>query len=96
MTERLFTDNQVSDIVSSIDVDELCDTRTLKVDDNTEVKVYFGNVGFDAVCYRWSLDEYGDMDWLEAGRACVIGSGEFEDDLLYGLQLALERATMPC
>lgn len=85
---RLFTDEQVNDILFGIDMDELCDTRTLKVGDDVMVKLYFGNVGFDAICYQW-----GDNDWLEASRALVVGTGDFEDDLLYGLQLALQRAT---
>lgn len=86
--DRLFTDEQVNDILFGIDMDELCDTRTLKVGDNVMVKLYFGNVGFDAICYQW-----GDNDWLEASRALVWGTGDFEDDLLYGLQLVLQRAT---
>lgn len=85
---RLFTDEQVNDILLGIDTDELCDSRTLKVGDDVMVKLYFGNVGFDAICYQW-----GDNDWLEASRVLVVGTGDFEDDLLYGLQLALQRAT---
>lgn len=85
---RLFTDEQVNDILLGIDTDELCDSRTLKVSDDVMVKLYFGNVGFDAICYQW-----GDNDWLEASRVLVWGTGDFEDDLLYGLQLALQRAT---
>ena len=85
---RLFTDEQVNDILLGIDTDELCDTRTLKVGDDVMVNLYFGNVGFDAICYQWS-----DNDWLEASRVRVVGTGDFEDDLLYGLQLALQRAT---
>lgn len=86
--DRLFTDEQVNDILFGIDMDELCDTKTLKVGDDVMVKLYFGNVGFDAICYQW-----GDNDWLEASRALVWGTGDFEDDLLYGLQLVLQRAT---
>lgn len=48
---RLFTDEQVNDILLRIDTDELCDSRTLKVSDDVMVKLYFGNVGFDAICY---------------------------------------------
>lgn len=84
---RLFTDEQVNDILFGIDMDELCDTGTLKVGDDVMVKLYFGNVGFDAICYQW-----GDNDWLEASRVLVWGTGDFEDDLLYGLQLVLQRA----
>lgn len=90
---RLFTDEQVNDILLGIDTDELSDSRTLKVSDDVMVKLYFGNVGFDAICYQWGVDEYGDNDWLEASRVRVWGTGDFEDDLLYGLQLALQRAT---
>ena len=90
---RLFTDEQVNDILLGIDTDELCDSGTLKVSDDVMVKLYFGNVGFDAICYQWGVDEYGDNDWLEASRVLVWGTGDFEDDLLYGLQLALQRAT---
>ena len=90
---RLFTDEQVNDILLGIDTDELCESRTLKVSDDVMVKLYFGNVGFDAICYQWGVDEYGDNDWLEASRVLVWGTGDFEDDLLYGLQLVLQRAT---
>ena len=89
---RLFTDEQVNDILLGIDTDELYDSRTLKVSDYVMVKLYFGNAGFDAICYQWGVDEYGDNDWLEASRVLVCGTGDFEDDLLYGLQLALQRA----
>lgn len=41
---RLFTDEQVNDILLGIDTDELCDSRTLKVSDEVMVKLYFGNV----------------------------------------------------
>lgn len=43
---RLFTDEQVNDILLSIDIDELCDSRTLNVGDDVMVKLYFGNVPY--------------------------------------------------
>lgn len=85
---KLFTNEQVNDILLGIDTDELCDSRTLKVRDDVIVELHLGNVGFDAICYQC-----GGNDWLEASRVLVWGTGDFEDDLLYGLQLVLQRAT---
>lgn len=89
---RLFTDNEISDIVSSIDIDELLDTRTLKLRDDVMVRLYIGNAGFDAKCYQWGIDGYGDNDWVETSSVRVVFTGDMEDDILYGISLVLQRA----
>lgn len=90
--ERLFTDDEISDIVSSIDIDELLDTRVLKVKDDVMIHIYIGHAGFDAICYQWGIDEYGYNDWIEVSRVRVIFTGDMEDDILYGISIVLQRA----
>lgn len=89
---RLFTDEQVSDILARIDPNELYKTRCFRMNEDVLLFFFTGNAGFEVVCCQWGPNEYGEDDWIEASRVTVWYTGDAEDDILFGVALALQRA----
>lgn len=80
----------IRNFLDGLDLDKVSHGEFIEVDENTKLHVLIGNAG-----YKVQVEEQTEeTGWYVnvIGEATVIGTGEFEDDLRYCIELALKDA----
>lgn len=87
---KTYDQDFISQFLDGIDFGDIRWGTPYKVDEDTVMYMYMGNAG-----YKVEVDEQTEEHGFYVnvvGEATVIGTGEFEDDLRYCIELALKDA----
>lgn len=87
---KVYDSEFIQSVLDGLDFSDIRWGVPYKVDEDTVMYMYSGNAG-----YRVEVDEQTEEHGFYVnviGEATVVGTGEFEDDLRYCIELALKDA----